>query len=64
MLTAHHPGAIQMAQTELADGQNPDANALAQKIITGPAGRDHQDANPARELIPSRARRVMFLNLI
>jgi len=33
MMTEHHNGAIQMAQTELAQGQNPDAKALAQKII-------------------------------
>jgi uncharacterized protein (DUF305 family) len=38
MMTAHHQGAIQMAQTELADGQNPDAKALAQKIITAQQG--------------------------
>lgn len=29
----HHEGAIAMAQTELDQGQNPDALALAQKII-------------------------------
>ena len=29
----HHEGAITMAQQELADGQNPDALDLAQKII-------------------------------
>ncbi len=33
MMTEHHTGAITMAQTELRDGQNPDAKALAQKII-------------------------------
>ena len=33
MMVEHHNGAVQMAQTELADGQNPDAKALAQKII-------------------------------
>lgn len=33
MMTEHHKGAIQMAQTELASGQNPEAKALAQKII-------------------------------
>ena len=38
MMTAHHQGAIQMAQTELAAGQNPDAKALAQKIITAQQG--------------------------
>ena len=38
MMTAHHQGAIQMAQTELADGQNPEAKALAQKIITAQQG--------------------------
>jgi uncharacterized protein (DUF305 family) len=33
MMTEHHTGAITMARTELRDGQNPDAQALAQKII-------------------------------
>ncbi|WP_433505498.1 DUF305 domain-containing protein [Pseudonocardia halophobica] len=33
MMTEHHNGAIQMAQTELAQGQNTDAKILAQKII-------------------------------
>ncbi|WP_233899516.1 DUF305 domain-containing protein [Pseudonocardia dioxanivorans] len=33
MMTEHHNGAIQMAQTELAEGQSPAAKALAQKII-------------------------------
>ena len=32
-MTAHHQGAITMAHTELDDGENPDARALAQKII-------------------------------
>ncbi|MFR9802726.1 DUF305 domain-containing protein [Pseudonocardia sp. RS010] len=34
MMTEHHNGAIQMAQTELTSGQNTEAKALAQKIIT------------------------------
>ncbi len=38
MMTEHHEGAIKMAQTELADGQNPDAKAPAQKIITAQQG--------------------------
>lgn len=33
MMIAHHEGAVQMAQTELRDGANPEARALAQKII-------------------------------
>lgn len=33
MLIEHHRGAIEMAQTEVDDGQNPDAVALAEKII-------------------------------
>ena len=33
MMTAHHTGAIAMARTELADGQNPDAKALAVEVI-------------------------------
>lgn len=32
-MIAHHEGAIDMAQTELEDGSNPDALALAQTII-------------------------------
>ncbi|MEK6439189.1 DUF305 domain-containing protein [Pseudonocardia sp. T1-2H] len=33
MMIQHHTGAVDMSQTELRDGQNPDAKALAQKII-------------------------------
>jgi uncharacterized protein (DUF305 family) len=33
MMIAHHRGAIQMAQAELAHGANPDAKALAAGII-------------------------------
>jgi len=32
-MTEHHQGAIEMAQLELNDGENPDALTLAQKII-------------------------------
>jgi uncharacterized protein (DUF305 family) len=32
MMTAHHKGAIEMARTELTNGANPDANALAARI--------------------------------
>jgi len=34
MMTRHHTGAIQMANTELKDGQFGDAKALAQQIVT------------------------------
>ncbi|MET7773363.1 DUF305 domain-containing protein [Nocardia sp. NPDC005366] len=33
MMIEHHQGAIEMARTELAQGANPDAKKLAQKII-------------------------------
>lgn len=33
MMIAHHEGAVQMAQTELATGVNPEAKALAQDIV-------------------------------
>jgi uncharacterized protein (DUF305 family) len=33
MMVQHHTGAIEMAGTELRDGQNPDAKTLAQEII-------------------------------
>ncbi|WP_336031543.1 DUF305 domain-containing protein [Geodermatophilus sp. FMUSA9-8] len=33
MMTEHHNGAVDMAQTELSDGQNADAQDLAQQII-------------------------------
>ncbi len=33
-MRAHHDGAVTMARTELAKGQNPDAKALAQSVIT------------------------------
>lgn len=34
MMIEHHSGAIEMAQTEQADGKNADAKALAKKIET------------------------------
>ena len=33
MMIAHHTSAIDMAEQEVANGQNPDAKALAEKII-------------------------------
>jgi uncharacterized protein (DUF305 family) len=33
MMIQHHQGAVTMAKTELTDGQNPEAKALAQTII-------------------------------
>lgn len=33
MMIGHHQGAITMSKTQLADGQNPDAKALARRII-------------------------------
>ncbi|HSO69149.1 MAG TPA: DUF305 domain-containing protein, partial [Arachnia sp.] len=32
-MIAHHMGAIEMSEMQLADGQNPDAVALAEKIM-------------------------------
>ena len=32
-MIAHHEGAVKMAEAELADGENPEALALAEKII-------------------------------
>ena len=37
MMTEHHTGAIQMARTELASGQNPEAKKLAGQIIAAQA---------------------------
>lgn len=34
MMIVHHQGAVRMAETELADGANPDAKALAESIKT------------------------------
>jgi len=34
MMIEHHQGAVAMSNTELADGANPDAKALARNIIT------------------------------
>jgi uncharacterized protein (DUF305 family) len=34
MMISHHQGAIEMAEQEPAQRSNPDAKALAQKIIT------------------------------
>ncbi len=38
MMIAHHRGAVAMAQTEIAEGSNPDAVALAREVV------DTQDA--------------------
>lgn len=35
MMIAHHEGAVTMAQAEIGAGQNPEAKAMAQAIITG-----------------------------
>ncbi len=35
MMIAHHEGAVEMANQELAKGENPQAKALAQAIVTG-----------------------------
>lgn len=32
-MIAHHKGAVQMAQTEVAEGSNPEVVALAQKVV-------------------------------
>ena len=34
MMISHHTGALEMATTELADGQNADAQSLARSIVT------------------------------
>lgn len=34
MMIAHHEGAIEMAETERTDGENPDARALAEQIVS------------------------------
>lgn len=34
LMTAHHQGAIKMAEAEVSNGKNPDATALAKNIIT------------------------------
>jgi uncharacterized protein (DUF305 family) len=33
MMIEHHRGAVAMAQTEIAEGSNPDAVALAREIV-------------------------------
>lgn len=37
MMVAHHEGAVEMAQTEVEDGENPDAVALARSIAQSQA---------------------------
>ena len=32
-MIGHHEGAVEMARTELADGVNPEAKALAQQVV-------------------------------
>ena len=38
MMTAHHTGAVAMAETELRDGRSSDAKALAQRILDAQRG--------------------------
>ena len=33
-MVKHHEGAVEMAQTEISDGENPDAIKLAEAIVT------------------------------
>jgi uncharacterized protein (DUF305 family) len=42
MMTAHHRGAIQMANTELRDGSLPQVKDLAQQIIDAQQTEIHQ----------------------
>ena len=49
LMIKHHGGAINMAKTELADGQNAAAKSLAQSIITGQSGEIAQ----FRKLLPT-----------
>ncbi len=32
-MTRHHEGAVEMAEQQVADGQNPQAKALAEQVI-------------------------------
>jgi uncharacterized protein (DUF305 family) len=41
-MIGHHEGAIGMANTEIADGVNPDAKALAKQIVTAQQGEIDQ----------------------
>ena len=50
MMIVHHRGAIQMAQAEQAHGANPDAKALAGRII-----KNHRTSTDAWSLSPSCA---------
>ena len=33
MMVEHHQGAVDMAEVELSDGENPQAQELAQRIV-------------------------------
>jgi hypothetical protein len=47
MMVEHHEGAIEMAQTEKADGEYGPAAELANDVITGPLSSWHHEA-PSR----------------
>jgi uncharacterized protein (DUF305 family) len=49
MMIKHHEGAIEMAQTEQADGENPDAKALAEAIQAAQT----QEIETMKELLAS-----------
>ena len=50
MMTKHHEGAIEMARTELANGQNSDAKALASQIIKAQTAEIAKMATIAKRL--------------
>jgi uncharacterized protein (DUF305 family) len=49
MMTAHHEGAIEMANTELRDGSLPEVKRLAQQIIDAQQGEIDQFAQWQKE---------------
>jgi uncharacterized protein (DUF305 family) len=60
MMTKHHQGAVTMATTETQQGQNSDAKALAQQIITAQnkeiaAGPSCCPPSPAEQATPRDA---------
>ena len=50
MMVEHHEGAIAMAETEISDGENPDAIALAEAIVTAQMGEIEEMSGILAEL--------------
>ena len=57
MMVKHHEGAVEMAETEKADGKYGPAKKLADDVDHGPDRRDRADEQDARQELTRRQKR-------